>query len=239
MKYIGWNLQVPCSTNSDLIVNSLQDQLKVMEKELELWNYNIKSLRKEYYELNYYTTIQLLMLRQALGKIKTDESIVFDPDILALLQSINPKILSPSVVNAVCTALKKFSEFPEKDKTIPTLTDKDKNWEFIAQHSRKFIKNERQNQSHFPTTPEEELSEQQRRIMAFVVGQIECPTALVLKAFEGLTGGKKDKYDYLDWCNENLDKYSVSDNESDVTSNESDTQMSDDDEAIYEKGRVK
>ena len=91
------------------MVDTLQQQAKEMEEELQIWEEEVQQARKEYYELNYYTTMQLLTLRKELGKLKISGQphvqTQIKPQILALLESISTKISSPRVIEIVKTVL--------------------------------------------------------------------------------------------------------------------------------------
>ena len=79
----------------------LQQQTKEMEEELRIWEDEVQKARKEYYELNYYTTMQLLTLRKELGKLKTSGQPHVNPHVLTLLQSISTEISPPCVCKVV------------------------------------------------------------------------------------------------------------------------------------------
>ena len=102
MKYTGWTLNFHCAVD---MVETLQQQAKDMEEELQTWEEEVRRARKEYYELNYYTTLQLLTLRQELGKLKISEQprahTQINPQVLALLESISTEITSPRVWEVV------------------------------------------------------------------------------------------------------------------------------------------
>ena len=105
VKYTGWILQVPCSADSKFqneVVCQLQAQARKMETELSDWKEKVKQTRDRFYELNYYTTFQLLTLRRELGALKnSQETSVIFPNVLALLQSISLDITSEVVCDAV------------------------------------------------------------------------------------------------------------------------------------------
>ena len=102
MKYSGWVLSFHCAVD---MVDTLQQQAKDMEEELQTWEEEVRQARKEYYELNYYTTLQLLTLRKELGRLKISEQprahSQINPQVLALLESISTEIISPYVWEAV------------------------------------------------------------------------------------------------------------------------------------------
>ena len=87
------------------MVDTLQQLAKKMEEELQMWEDEVRKARKEFYELNYFTTLQLLTLRQELGKLKTSEQPYFyahiNPYVLTLLESISTEITSPCVCEVV------------------------------------------------------------------------------------------------------------------------------------------
>ena len=98
VKYTGWRLQVPCGLST--VVPMLQDQAKVMEHELANWKEEVTQKRGEFYELNYYTTLQLLTLRRELGVIKSKPNsgpAVVTPNVLALLESISNQVTAPHI----------------------------------------------------------------------------------------------------------------------------------------------
>ena len=102
MKYSGWVLTFHCA---DDMVDTLQQQAKDMEDELQVWEDQVRQTREQYYELNYYTTLQLLTLRKELGRLKTSGQpcahTQINPHVLALLESISTEITSPDVWEAV------------------------------------------------------------------------------------------------------------------------------------------
>ena len=101
VNYIGWIIQIPTFVNQVTLVNTLQEIAKVMGSLLKKWNDKVKKARKEFYELNYYNTLQLLILREKLGHVRNDVT----PDILALLQNISPSITHSKVLKAATMAL--------------------------------------------------------------------------------------------------------------------------------------
>lgn len=73
-----------------------------MEKELESWNKELTLARKRFYELNYYTTRQLLVLRSELGRLKSSGSQHSSRgQVMALLESISSQITIPALAKVV------------------------------------------------------------------------------------------------------------------------------------------
>ena len=102
MKYARWVLSFHCAVD---MVDTLQQQAKNMEEELQMWEDEVRKTRKEFYEINYYSTLQLLTLRQELEKLKTSEQPCFhthiNPCVLTLLESISTEITLPCVCEVV------------------------------------------------------------------------------------------------------------------------------------------
>ena len=101
MQYIGWRMQFHCQQH---LVEDLQKQAKTMEDELEMWNEEVAMARKKFYELNYYTTRQLLVLRSELGKMKSPGKASSPPQqaqVMALLESISSEITPRDMVSIV------------------------------------------------------------------------------------------------------------------------------------------
>ena len=89
----------------DDIVNSLQVRASVMEKDLDDWKRELSLHRNQFYELNYFTTPQLLSLREELGQFK-GSNISAKPvkqEVMTLLQCISRQLSSDSVKDEVQT----------------------------------------------------------------------------------------------------------------------------------------
>ena len=96
VQYIRWRMCVACHKD---LVDDLQRQAKDMEDELEKWDREVALARKDFYELNYYTTRQLLVLRNGL---KLPEKYVHQSrQVKALLQSISSEITQTALANVV------------------------------------------------------------------------------------------------------------------------------------------
>ena len=124
MEHSGSILTFPCAQYSGdeknpvfnervgkLLVELLQVHAKQMEEALKDWQVEIQFARTQYYQLNYYTTHQLLTLRREFGQYKVSYSYCVPPNVLALLHSVSPLITNSTVrdtVLKVTTELKTF-----------------------------------------------------------------------------------------------------------------------------------
>ena len=109
-------------------MEDLQEQAKDMEEELERWNKELTLARQKFYELNYYTTRQLLVLRSELGRLK-----ISGPhqsswgQVMALLESISSAITLPALAKVVQEVANRSLEVMKKEHSpipanAPTLS---------------------------------------------------------------------------------------------------------------------
>ena len=202
MNYICWVLQVPCSCDEGIIGN-LRVQALRMEKELVSWNETVRLARNDFYNLNYYTTIQILKLRRELSSEKGDYSAI-DPKVLFMLQSISRKIDPHEVREFVKNALKTTASNPFTSKfTSQSCTEGSHELK-----AKKIVTGISLNDnSDMPELSENELTDPQREILVFVTRSLCCSKYLVLKAFEEFQEKKIDKYDIRSWCFDNIYKF--------------------------------
>ena len=109
IQYIGWRMDFYCQTH---LVKDLQNQAKDMEEKLKRWNEEVSQARKRFYELNYYTTHQLLVLRSELGKMKSPGQAQRpqQAQVMTLLQSISTQITPSIVMNVVQQIATQFTD---------------------------------------------------------------------------------------------------------------------------------
>ena len=122
VQYIGWRMEFSCRED---FVNDLQHQAKKMEDELEEWNRKVADTRKKYYELNYYTTRQLLVLRSELGQLKSSRTRYKLPQqgqVITLLSSISMEITPEVVERVVCDVSSQLMQVKETAKNKATET---------------------------------------------------------------------------------------------------------------------
>ena len=110
--YIGWKIGFYCQT---LLVDAIQGEAKNMEDELERWNKDVAEARERFYELNYFTTCQLLTLRNELGKFKPEQpaQIHLQPQVIALLKSLSSAITPSLPVHLLQHVTKQLSNTGE------------------------------------------------------------------------------------------------------------------------------
>lgn len=228
VKYIGWIFQVPCTMSPD-IVQVLQEQAKFMEDEFCKWKNTVKHARHVFYELNYYTTLQLLSLRKELGAAReADKAASISPSVLALLESISPQVTSNIVCDVIQDTALVIQETDDAedeqsmDSSRPASASVGE--EIMASADPQSSRPVKHNDN--PQLTEADIDEKEKAIMAYVTTRIFCSKVLVLKAFEMHRGMDMDKYDYERWCNNNMDTFQLDEGESSDESCESDEESS-------------
>ena len=182
-----------------------------MENELHQWKELVGSRRAQFYELNYFNTMQLLTLRRELDRITSTK---VSPDILALLHSISTEITPAIVTDALHHAT----------QTVPTppleLKDSDEEMNSESPLIERPVSDDKLSETskpkknnHLPTIAEEDLSEEQREIIANIAQRLYCSSQLVLMGIEK-NGKDFDRYDLEKWCSSNLDLLDKNEEES-------------------------
>ena len=224
--YLGWKMEVTCEPDN---VEALAAQARIMEDELQDWENEVKEIRAEYCELNYFTTLQLVTLRRDLGDLKSDRANVsaVSPQVLSLLQSVSIDISPQTVVRAVreVAAL----SLQSRHKSISSRSAVVHSQSHDASLSSNQIKAEHQDAEGTKTSKTEKkakysshksklmikkLSDEKQEILMHVVDHFGFPQLLVLKAFEECKG-EVNRYDIQNWCMENAEKYQFHDENSD------------------------
>lgn len=215
----------------------LQQHAKNMEDELCRWKDTVRCRREQFYELNYFNTLQLLNLRKELGKLKISEgSFKVSHEVLALLQSISSRVTPQIVSDTVCKErTKSVAEHmgdPEQvedakmEEKLTTLTDT-----VTSPHTSEEAElPPSMSDIVRPKLKESELDEIKKEIMANIMNRLNYSDQLVLKAFEECPKGS-DRFDYERWCIEHENMDALLEIGSDVSSESSgDTTSSDSDD---------
>lgn len=214
-----------------------------MEEELSKWEEDVKSRRESFYELNYYTTMQLLTLRSELGRLKdSSKKVSISPEVLALLQSISTQVNPTQVMSAVSKVLLEAEMEAEPEPTpvvvAPSepLTKTEGNKPDIAvevsakndsRDTTKTLVPETESSSKQQQFSEDDLSEELKGYVTTIAFRVDCSRQLVYKAFDVL-GKELPRINYERWCVENMDNYTFED-ENDSEDEESSESESDND----------
>ena len=233
-------------------VVELNASAKEMENALEEWENEVKKSRCHYYELNYYTTLQLLRLRRELGQMRHNTDKQLDPEILALLHSISLEVNSDNVSHVLNEIEKQRIDLQCAAKLVQSnekIDDDDSNSESGQQllpnsivtedkpetdddplpKSRSFTKSE--DTTDKPKLTKEELSDAQNEILTDLVEYQYYSNMLVLKAFEEC-GESANAYDIQVWCtqHENLKFEENEETDGSISDSSSESSSSDEEE---------
>ena len=249
MKYTGWVLSFHCAVD---MVDTLQQQAKDMEEELQAWEDQVRQTRDQYYELNYYTTHQLLTLRKELGRLKTSGQpsahTQINPHVLALLESISTEITSPDVWEVVksVTAEQQGGAKPFPNQYHPSAEKITAN---IAGPTAQVVENVQSSQSSItkdilssadlqasastsaaslqqPKLTQDDLTEKQKEIFDNLIN-CDYPEQVVLIALEKFG---EDKYEAENWILENASQYDTPEVDGEGTDTEMDDEIDSDSE---------
>ena len=231
-------------------VAELNASAKEMENALEEWENEVKKSRSHYYELNYYTTLQLLRLRRELGQMRNNTDKQIDPEILALLHSISLEVNSDNVshvlneiekqrIDLQCAAklVQSNEETNEDDNNsesgqqlLPNsivTEDKPETDDDPLPISRNFTKSE--DFTDKPKLTKEELSDIQNEILTDLVEYQGYSKLLVLKAFEECSESA-NAFDIQVWCTQHEYLKFEEDEETDASISDSSSESSSSDE---------
>ena len=211
--YLGWTMDVVCGPD---LAGVLAAQAQTMELKLTNWIDEVKQTRKQYYELNYFTTPQLVILRRELGMLKSLHASIsaVSPTVLNLLQSISHDISKETIVKVVKEVVllpsgnnSSSAVSTHDSKSFGLFTAKQEN----APEKRLSMKKKSKALAHGSIA--NKLSSEKMEIMMYIVDRLGYPQELVLKAFEECKVDA-NKYDIQNWCMENAEKYQFYDENS-------------------------
>ena len=246
--YSGWTVTFYCATYKVIGHGQKQelhlqeetakqrvDQLctcaKHMEDVLKEWENEVKESRSRHYELNYYTTLQMLKLRKELGLLQHNPGKSIDPEILGLLESISPNVSSESVHNVMADLKDQLLDLqatanliPEKyfgegtelgihvSDSAPMESGSICSDTFVmntgpvtdtlsALSISSLTSNKKRTANANPQLQEKDLNDDQKEIFTDLVEYQGYSKFLVLKALEE-SNESANQYDIQDWCDE-------------------------------------
>ncbi|XP_064403130.1 E3 ubiquitin-protein ligase RNF213-like isoform X2 [Halichondria panicea] len=196
---------------------TLQNYIRALDRQLIAWKDSVNNARGKYYELNYFTTIQLLQLRKELGMLtQSNATHIVKPNVLMLLKSISPQVDSRVVVDAMQASTHATQPEPmdydgemeaiTTATAITTPTDVE-----VMESSPAF---EKQDPQQFISSPSaalklpslmyENLTEHQQETYTHCVNFFGYSKRHVLRAFKEC-GKEATIYDIEPWCVSNED----------------------------------
>ena len=107
---MNWNQEFRCSRDKvegESISQELAHVSTAMEADLSKWKQKVSDARKEYRELNFFNTQQLMLLRKEIAKAcHKSQFQVENPQVLVLLESVRPGLCTEHLIEAVQRAFK-------------------------------------------------------------------------------------------------------------------------------------
>ena len=218
--YIGWEMN--CLCNLPNVVDQLQHVACKLENNLEQWKCEIQEQRDKFYELNYYTTQQLLLLRKEFGRLQKPGENIVKPEAMALLLSISRDVSGDVMkeyvlnvtqkeqqkllalvstiaqaedhVNSTCQPTKQSGQLEPVDPTISAVVIDLLESEATKTSTPRAIQQEN------------DLGIEQKAILANLRNTYAFHKQLVLLAFERCEN-PCDHHAVTDWCMGNQNKY--------------------------------
>lgn len=195
VKYAGWVLKFQFRGDYD---SKLQQLVKEMEADLKAWRTEVNLHREKLYGLNYYTTPQLLSLRENLGELKNPEgaATTLSMDTLSLLQSVslevsaNPSIIQDVVRNVV--AILSEHQREDGDSLVHHTKNSVPNIEMAISDQVSHCTSETESSQQPFESLHEKLSEKQLEIFTNLVNVYNYPEHVVLRGLE-IHGNDQDE----------------------------------------------
>ena len=125
---MNWSQEYHCSKDQvegESIKKELDNERSVMEKCYKNWKKKVSDARKEYRELNFFTTQQLMTLRKEIATVcHSNDLAMSNIQVLSLLESVRPSLTSEQLKSAIERAFKatKLLENARGAAELPSFT---------------------------------------------------------------------------------------------------------------------
>ena len=107
---MNWSQEYHCSKDQvagESIKKELDNERSVIEKCYKNWKKKVSDARKEYRELNFFTTQQLMTLRKEIATVCHSNNLAMSNiQVLTLLESVRPSLTSEQLKSAIERAFK-------------------------------------------------------------------------------------------------------------------------------------
>ena len=182
--YTHFTLMFGCSQYKRTDVEA---QIEKLERSLVEWKKSVQYHRKKYLYLNYFTSQQLFILQQELGKLKKDPTSQPSIQLMLLLLSVttqpHPSKISKAIINGTKAHTDSISQTSvQMPKIIGTLSNA---------------------QTKFSISS---LDEEHKRIYEILTAEDDYSPVVVFHAFEAL-GENAQVDDLRDWCMDNESQF--------------------------------
>ena len=202
-------------------VSDLQKYTRILDEQLGKWKKSVDTAREKYYELNYFTTLQLLELRRELGHLAqpTGATPGLNPRVLMLLKSVSPHVSSKVVAESLLAAQHEreatpMDDEPEPEESVPQtpLTESmvestimDVSTPTSKRPAPASPKASPSAKPALPTLTYEKLDERQQAVYTTCINFYGYSAGHVLRAFQEC-GQNASVYDIEEWCEANEDQ---------------------------------
>ena len=125
---MNWSQEYHCSKDQvadESIAKELEEESSFMEKCFRNWKKKVSDARKEYRELNFFTTQQLMTLRKEIASVCHSNDLAMSSiQVLTLLESVRPSLTSEQLKSAIERAFKatKLLENARGAAELPSFT---------------------------------------------------------------------------------------------------------------------
>ena len=125
---MNWSQEYHCSKDQvegESIKKELDNERSVIEKCYKNWKKKVSDARKEYRELNFFTTQQLMTLRKEIATVcHSNDLAMSNIQVLTLLESVRPSLTSEQLKSAIERAFKatKLLENARGAAELPSFT---------------------------------------------------------------------------------------------------------------------
>ena len=125
---MNWSQEYHCSKDQvegESIKKELDNERSVIEKCYKNWKKKVSDARKEYRELNFFTTQQLMTLRKEIATVCHSNNLAMSNiQVLTLLESVRPSLSSEQLKSAIERAFKatKLLENARGAAELPSFT---------------------------------------------------------------------------------------------------------------------
>ena len=125
---MNWSQEYHCSKDQvegESIKKELDNERSVIEKCYKNWKKKVSDARKEYRELNFFTTQQLMTLRKEIATVcNSNDLAISNIQVLTLLESVRPSLTSEQLKSAIERAFKEkeLLENPKGTAELPSST---------------------------------------------------------------------------------------------------------------------
>ena len=221
---MDWNQEFHCSKDlvaGESIAKELEEESAFMETCYKNWKKKVSDARKEYKELNFFTTQQLMTLRKEIATVCHSNGLIMSNiQVLTLLESVRPNLTSEQLKSAIerafkdteilenarCTAeLPSFTHVLSQDEMVTRRSVFDDNNYLRANSSRETSASQIQPASFKKSRPKETSKIQSFLSAATDDGYSE---QIALAALASL-GVHAEEDDLLLWCLEEADEADI------------------------------